>query len=316
MDVNKSISLEDAFTLFIDEKIGKNLKEETIKDYEMNWGLFQRYLEQENIQFFNEITPQTIDNYVTYTKERNPNIKNTTINTYLRNIKVILNYFMKCDYMNKFEITLLRVEKRLKEPYTDEEIERLIKKPNLKKCDFTEFRTWAMVCYFISTGNRSKTVRNLKNKDIDFQNELIHLNVVKNGIPYDIPIPSILYPVLREYMKIRGGKPEDYLFCNQYGEGLTANGLKVIISKYNLSRGVEKTSPHLFRHYFAKNWILNDGSAKKLQFALGHSTSHMVDNYVNIYGRDLKEDFDTYNPLNQFRSKIQKEKIQVKKKKL
>lgn len=315
MNANENISIDDAFKNFINEKIQCELKEETIKDYENAWRLFQKYLHDKQITSLKDINEKDIVNYISYTREQNENIKDTSINTYLRNIRVILYYFMDNQYMEIFKINLLRISRNVKEPYTDEEIEKLIKKPDIKKCDFSEYRNWVLVCYFIATGNRSKTVRNIKIKDVDIKNRMIHLGVVKNGVPYDIPIPDILYPILKEYMKIRGGKSEDYLFCTQYGGQLSADGLKTVIKRYNMSRGVEKSSIHLFRHYFAKNWILNEGSSKKLQFALGHSTSTMVDNYLNIYGKDLKQDFDMYNPLGNFKDKMQKTKIIVKRNK-
>ena len=46
--------------------------------------------------------------------------------------------------------------------------------------------------------------------------------------------------ILRAYMKIRGGKQTDYLFCDEYGRMLTENALRLAITHYNHSRGVEK----------------------------------------------------------------------------
>ena len=44
MNANENISIDDAFKNFINEKIQCELKEETIKDYENAWRLFQKYL--------------------------------------------------------------------------------------------------------------------------------------------------------------------------------------------------------------------------------------------------------------------------------
>lgn len=72
------------------------------------------------------------------------------------------------------------------------------------------------------------------------------------------------------------------------------------ISKYNNRRGVTKTSLHLFRHTFAKKWILNNGNMFSLQKMLGHSTLEMVREYVEIFGEDLRHDYDNFNSLDQF----------------
>jgi len=53
----------------------------------------------------------------------------------------------------------------------------------------------------------------------------------------------------------------------------------------------------LFRHTFAKKWILNKGDPFRLKTILGHSTMDMVNEYVAIFGKDLQRDFDIFNPL-------------------
>lgn len=67
---------------------------------------------------------------------------------------------------------------------------------------------------------------------------------------------------------------------------------------YNIARNVSKTSLHLFRHTFAKNYILAGGGLVQLQMILGHSTLDMTRRYINLYGSDVHRDFDKLNPLN------------------
>ena len=165
----------------------------------------------------------------------------------------------------------------------------------------------------MASGNRSRTIRGIKNRDVDLKNRTILLTEVKNDEIYEMPITSEYHPILCEYIDIRKGEPDDYLFCSQYGSQLTAGGMRAVMRKYNLKHGVDTTSLHKFRNTFAKNWILNDGSAKKLQYALGHSNSKMVDEYIRIYGRDLKDDYSKYTPLSNFKDKINRHKISMKK---
>ena len=106
-----------------------------------------------------------------------------------------------------------------------------------------------------------------------------------------------LKKVLIEYLSIRKGNPEDYLFCNLEGNQLTKDALNNIISKYNTQRGVEKTGVHLFRHYYAKTYIQNGGDCLKLQKSLGHATLEMTKVYVDLYGTDLQKGYNKLNPL-------------------
>ena len=78
-----------------------------------------------------------------------------------------------------------------------------------------------------------------------------------------------------------------------------------------------KTSIHLFRHTFAKNWILSGGDIFRLKSILGHSSLEIVKEYVNMFGGDLKKDFDKFNPLENMKSVFaerEREAIRMKKK--
>ena len=151
----------------------------------------------------------------------------------------------------------------------------------------------------------------LKNKDIDFNSGTIKLCRTKNRKEQIIPMSMTLKNVLKEYVKYRKGESDDYLFCNVNGIRFSENGLKLAIRKYNKKRGVSKTSVHLFRHTFAKKWILNGGDVFRLQKILGHSSMEMVREYVNMFSDDLSRDFDTFNPLEEFRNK-KGEEIKIK----
>ncbi len=309
-----NISNEEAYKNFINQKKIENLSPKTIQYYNDNWSFFSEFLIRNKIETPKEITKDLINEYVSFLKRKNPQLKDTSIDTYLRAVKVICYYFMERGYLESFPIKKFTARKKPKETYTLDEQIRLLKKPNIKECGFHEFRNWVIICHLFATGNRLRTIINIKIEDIDFSNKIIMLQEVKNSRPYEIPITKEYLPILKEYLQFRGGEPTDYLFCTQYGKQFTDNGLRTVIKRYNQRRGVEKYSIHLFRHLFAKTWILSGGSSKKLQYALGHTTSSTVDEYLNIYGRELEEDFSTYTPLTILKNEIKKDKISMKNK--
>ena len=49
-------------------------------------------------------------------------------------------------------------------------------------------------------------------KDIDLANNLLSLKTTKNRKPLVLPITKSLQPILREYLAIRKGKEDYYLF--------------------------------------------------------------------------------------------------------
>ena len=303
-------SLQEGMKEFIVHCKIRNLSKTTIKSYEECFNYFIRYLEGifEHINIKRDINKSTIDNYIIYMQ--NNNLKESTINIRLRSIRCVLYYFMKNNYINNFEIELIKEGSRIPELYTDEEIKRLLVKPNLKECTFAEYRTWTIINFFVATGVRSRSLRNIKIQDLDFDNDLIYVRVTKNRKLLVMPMGTTIKKVLLEYLKFRGGEKEDYLFCNLIGEQLTINALNNIITRYNKKRNVQKTGIHLFRHYFAKNYIQNGGNALKLQKILGHSTLKETERYVDLFGQDLKKDFDTYNPLDRICN--YKERIKIR----
>ncbi len=80
---------------------------------------------------------------------------------------------------------------------------------------------------------------------------------------------------------------------------MTLNSLGNAIWNYNHSRGVDKTSMHLFRHTYAKLYIQAGGDPFRLQKLLGHADLTMTRRYVALYADDLRANYDALNPLEQ-----------------
>lgn len=290
-------SLEDGKEEFIVECKVKNLSQDTINYYNTSFKYFKEYIERtcKNFNIENDINKDIINNYIIDMQDRE--LKDSTINIRLRGIRSILYYFMENDYIKGFEINLIKEDETIPNLYTDEEMKILLKKPNIKTCTFAEYRTWVIVNFFVATGVRSRTLRYIKIEDLDFSNDLIYLTTTKGRKMLVIPMSNTLKKILMEYLKIRGGEKDEYLFCNLEGNQLTINALTNVIIKYNRKRGINKTGIHLFRHYFAKNYIQNGGNALKLQKLLGHSTLEQTKRYVDLFGQDLQKDFEDFCPL-------------------
>jgi len=68
----------------------------------------------------------------------------------------------------------------------------------------------------------------------------------------------------------------------------------------------------LYRHTFAKQWILNGGYIFRLQKILGHSDLTVVKEYVHMFSNDLAIDFDKFNPLDNLKINSSKNVIKMK----
>ena len=325
----KEITLQDGADLFLKEKKFLNISEETIKTYMFTIEEFKDFLGAESscydicidsiynfVDFKKELARKRYDEAIAQgkrTKQRARELSDNSINTYITNLRVFLYFLMKNEYVEKFEIKNIKVDEVLKEPYTDAEIEILLKKPDLNECEFAVYRTWVIINYLIGTGNRLNTVCNVKINEIDFDSGHIVLSKLKGRKQYIIPLSPTLAEILKEYLKYRNGEPDDYLFCNQYGGQLNKTSMESAIRRYNLSRGIAKTGVHLFRHYFAKSYILNGGDPFRLQRLLGHRTLDMTRKYVNMYSNDLAKGFEEFNPLDNIsKSRTKRKALKMK----
>ena len=302
------IAFEDVFDEFIAEKIARNCSKDTIRSYNGSYKRFSNFIGDKNNA--KDITQGTIYAFIYSMQEEE--VKPTTINHYLRDVRAIIRFGQEQGYIDPFQIKLIKEQEYVKETYSQEEMLLLLAKPKPKD-SFVEWRTWAIVNWVYATGNRAESVCSVQIKDVSFARNEIMLRHTKNKKALQIPLSRSLSLCLREYMKkFRFGVSDDaYLFPNIGEEKLTTNALRLSLSRYNKSRGVNKTSIHSLRHTFAKEWIMNTGDVFRLQKILGHSTLEMTRRYVNMFGEDLKENFETYNPLDRIKkSQVRSRKVQ------
>lgn len=285
----------EAFDLFIKMKEARNLSPASIKSYKEKILPFIRWLDCDNV---GSIDRSVVDAYCSELLSQG--LESETVVSYMRNVRVWLYFCMDEGWTERFKITMPKSEDKVKEVYSDQELKLLLKKPSLHTSTFASYRTWVFENYLLGTGNRLSTALNVRWRDVDFDAGYIFLSTTKNKKQQIIPLSKTLAAVLREYKTYRGGDPDDYVFCNCYGEKAAPRSYQDAVKRYNHERGVNKSSIHLFRHTFAKNWILSGGDVFRLQKILGHHDISMTRNYVNMFSGDLKNGFEDHNPLDKF----------------
>lgn len=293
----KRITYKEAQAAFFKHCVLKNLRPPTIKYYEEDLTYFHNKVV---VKYIDDITQEVYDGFIL--DELNAGKKVSSLNTRIRGLRVFFNFCAEREYMPPITLSLMKEDVDLKEPYTDGELRRLLKKPKSNR--WAEWRSWAAINYLIATGNRASTVINVRISDINFEEMTIRLRMLKNRKQQIMPLSPALKEVLTDYLKTWEWTKDDYLFPSYEGGQLNLRSFQCSISRYNISRGVSKTSIHLFRHTFAKNFVLAGGGMVQLQGLLGHSTIEMARHYVNIYGLELSRDFEKLNPLDNLKKRL------------
>lgn len=287
-------TVEQVFSAFLTSAGARGVKEKTLDTYKQHFRAISKRLDVSmEIQ---DLTKNNLDEMIS--EMRSGSLSDASINSYTRTLKVFLSWCNE-QKLTSLNISLYKSSETVKETYTDEELSMLLKRPS-SSCGFCEYRSWVIENFLMNSGCRASTVRNIQNQDVDLSRKQIVLRHTKNGKTQIIPLCSQMASILRDYMEVRGGKASDYLFCNESGELLTENALRLSIAKYNRQRGVEKTSIHSFRHSFARKYLVDcGGDAFTLQRLMGHSTLNMTKHYCAIFDSDLTKNYDNMSPLAQ-----------------
>ena len=304
MNASSYKSVAEVFGDFVISQTAQGLSSVTLTNYRHHFHSISRHLDTS--QSMDTLTKSKLEAMVV--SMRQSGLAHNSISSYCRVLRTFLGWCER-EGMTVPPMPHIKDKETVKESYTDEELEAILKRPN-KNCSFCEYRNWVVVNFLMNCGCRASTVRNIQNRDVDLDTRQIIFRHNKNGKIQTVPLCSVMVSILREYMAVRKGKSDDYLFCDQYGGMLSMNALRLAVARHNQSRGVEKTSTHLYRHTFARKYLVDcGGDAFMLQKLLGHSTLKMTKHYCAIYDADIAKNFDRFSPLaqmNQPRERIKR----------
>ena len=149
----------------------RNLREGTIGHYRQSYVQFYKYFDPE--MPLSDFCEKDYQNYILHLKSSISN--DQSINSYLRDLITTIHFWNKEGWVKPFKMSAIKVDKHQVETYSESELKALLKKPNIKKCNFTEYQCWVMTAFLFSTGVRQRSLHYIKIKDVDFENEVVSL---------------------------------------------------------------------------------------------------------------------------------------------
>lgn len=302
-------TIDFCFTSFMVVQKERGNSEYTIYNYKCFYRRFCAFLEEVWQKTPKEVTVELLETQPTlllftdYLKKGG--LMQSSVNAVLRNYRAFGKWCLEEGYIDSFKCNVRQDVTRVKEVYTPAELEKLMVKPPIT--DFHAFRSYCIISLMLNTGARRRTISNIKICDLEVEEGYINFNTTKSNKVVRLGLERKTRRDLAEWVKYwridKDAEPTDYLFCNEFGGQLSCNSITDSIGKYNRSRGVEKTSVHLFRHTFAKMWITSGGDIISLARVLTHSELEMVQRYSNLYGGDIKKEIEEHSAISQLKTK-------------
>lgn len=223
-----------------------------------------------------------------YTYLYNYRHRRTVSNSYLNQVRLILNGFFKWLIKRKIRtsnpvdsIDAVKYQKKIKKPLSAEEVERL-----RSACESE--RDLAIVECLYSTAVRASELLQLNRSDISFsRNDIVVLGKgSKERITY-LNAKSHIH--LQNYLEMRkDDNPALFVSSRAPYDRLTRRGLEDLLNRIAALANVEKVHPHRFRRTSATD-LLNAGMPiEQVQQLLGHKSIETTRIYCTVNQESIK----------------------------
>lgn len=325
--LKQSKTLEFYLEDFMEHCTLKELSKKTLNSYESTLQLFFKYLKEEYmINRIQDVTYEQVDSYLKFTKERGKysyvsddrtvklnypdmrkdfgnTISDTTINNYIRNMKVFFNYCLERKYIKVIpmeNIKFLKAKRKMKDEITDIEFRALIKAINITI--YSEYRDYTIIQLIFDTGMRLTETLNLKLEDIDVERRtiLIPAEINKGKKDRYVFFSNTMANILKSWIQYKDRYcNNEYLFPTKKGTIITASNFERNFRFYKQRAGITKNiSPHGLRNNFAKRFLLSGGDIFMLSKILGHSSVTVTEQaYLDVTMTDIRKSYQRFSPL-------------------
>ena len=263
----------------------KKASQNTEISYERDLKKLARYLRNQKIMDFSEVTKTDLQGYLKELQKEN--LALSTISRNIASIRALYHYMIRTGKMQEDPSETLKppkLEKKMPEILSVEEVDRLLKQPNLNTPK--GIRDNAMMELMYATGMRVSELIHLQITDINLQmGYVICHDSEKERI---IPIGNVSRNAILQYMEHSRGffvknKKESSLFTNCSGKSMSRQGFWKVLKGYAVDAGIHRDiTPHTLRHSFAVHMLQNGADVKSVQEMLGHSDISSTQIYLGM----------------------------------
>ncbi len=259
----------------------KKKSENTRMSYKRDLNNFTQFLNNSDINSFSKVTSTNINSYILSLEKQGKSP--ATIARNVSSINTFFRYLLVKGQVKGDPTELIkapRIDKKIPEVLTVEEVERLLTQPDVK----TEkgIRDKALLELLCATGIRVSELINMRIEDVNLQLGY----VVCKGDKKDrvIPFGNKTKIALSKYLYDSGtDKNEEWLFLNCFGKKMSRQGVWKIIKGYADKAEIKKEiTPHTLRHSVGAHLLKSGKDIKEVQEIMGHIDIASTSIYSNM----------------------------------
>jgi len=255
----------------------------TITAYRETLTLFERIAGEEDFpEGVRAITPVHIYAYLGRIGSNGVSLE--TRHRRHREVRFLFSWLKRMGYIEESpfaQIKNIRLPQKIVQPYTAEEIGRL-----LGCCDSRYYwgsRNRTMILVLLDTGVRRTELVDLDLADLDLAGQRLRVLHGKGNKQRVVRLGARAKKAVEEYLERFRGREPGPLFLSRYGTRMSSHSVLIFLRRLGRRAGVEKVKVHRFRHTFATWAIENEARELDVQHLLGHSTPAMVRRYSATY---------------------------------
>lgn len=296
-----SITTEKAIGRFIRNLEFKNCTDNTINWYKGILEMWARYMEAQNKVSVRNITKDDIMDYIIHLKTDRQN-NATSQNNKLRALRAFFNWCLENNYLEINPVTNLKIKevKKYPETFKIEDLKKLLRQP--ARHTFAGYRDYVIMVLLMDSAIRISECLDLEIEDLVFEGSGIHamfLQDTKSREVQRVSLTSLAGDVLVEWLEHLEGKKYKgkWVFPAMHGQGrVSTRTIQQRISDYGRRIGLQKCSPHMFRHTFGKCFTETGGNTRALQEHLRHSSISVTQIYSQISSSNMRKIVEKHSP--------------------
>jgi len=287
------MNFEKMIEMFINHiLIEKNLSLNTANAYKNDLNKFKIFIEQKNVDI-NKLDYEIFTSFIIFLKKKN--YSSTSIVRIISGVRNFYKFLVARGYIKNPEVNIEspKIEKRLPEVLTEEEIEKLL---NVNKISRKHLRNLAILELFYSSGLRISELCNLKINDLNLENGFIRVKGKGNRERIAL-LNKFSVEMLRKYLSERKTGIDEYLFLNNRNKKISRQSVWKVVKKYAKHAGIGKdVKPHTLRHTFATHLLERGMDLRVVQELLGHKSIATTEIYTHLNRKKIKEIYKKYHP--------------------